>query len=222
MLLSVLVLASLLIFSMSASASDDSTEAQGVVDKAKAAFNDFMADSNYSWLQQHIKDAEGLLIFPQIIKGGFFLGGSGGTGVLVVRDKKSGEWSQPAFYTAGSVTIGLQIGGEAAEVVVLIMERSALDSLFTSSVKLGGDASVAVGPVGGGAKEELPATFISFSKSKGLYAGLNLESSVIAVRDSLNKAYYGRSITPLEIIVEKKASNQGSAELLAALKRGVK
>ena len=68
----------------------------------------------------------------------------------------------------------------------------------------------------------MPATFISFAKGKGLYAGLNLEGMVVAVRDSLNKAYYGRAITPLEIIVDKKVANPGSAELLAALKRGGK
>jgi lipid-binding SYLF domain-containing protein len=212
----------LLVTGMPAFASEDSTEAQGIVDKAKATFNDFMADPNYSWLREHIKDAKGLLIFPQIIKGGFFVGGSGGTGVLVVRDEKTGDWSQPSFYTAGSVSLGLQIGGEAAGVIVMVMKRSGVDSLFSSALELGGDVSVAIGPVGAGAKGELPATFISFAKGKGLYAGLNLEGTVVAVRDSLNKAYYGRVITPLEIIVEKKVANPGSAELLATLKKGGK
>jgi len=67
------------------------------VDKARVTFNGFMRDNNYGWLHEHLREAKGLLIFPQLIKGGFFLGGSGGTGVLVVRNAKTGDWSEPAF-----------------------------------------------------------------------------------------------------------------------------
>lgn len=219
--LSILVVAQLFTSSMPVSASE-LTEAQGITDRAKATFNDFMADSNYSWLRENLKNAKGVLIFPQIIKGGFFIGGSGGTGVLVVRDEKTGDWSQPAFYTIGSISLGLQIGGEAAEVIMLAMTRNAVDSLLTSSVKLGGDVSIALGPVGAGAKGAITAYYISFAKSKGLYAGLNLDGSVMEVRDSLNTAYYGKKVSPLEIVIEKKVSNPGSAELLAAIKKAVK
>lgn len=219
--IAVLAMAQMFVSGMTAHASE-ATEAQGIVDRAKATFNDIMADSNYSWLRDHLKDSKGLLIFPQIIKGGFFIGGSGGTGVLVVRDEKTGDWSQPAFYTIGSVSLGLQIGGEAAEVIMMVRTRNAVDSLFTSSIKAGGDVSIALGPVGGGAKGAITADIISFAKSKGLYAGLDLDGSVIEVRDALNRGYYGKRVTPLEIVVEKKASNPGAAELLAVLKKTVK
>jgi lipid-binding SYLF domain-containing protein len=178
-----------------------------------------MGDTQYSWFQQHLQDAKGLLIYPQVIKGGFILGGSGGTGVLVVKDPKTHDWSQPAFYTIGSVTFGLQIGGEASQIVVLAMSQKAIDSLLSSSFKLGGDISVALGPVGGGAKENITADFISFAKSKGLYAGINLEGSVVNVRDSLNTAYYGRQVTPADILIRKEVSNEGSNELRATLTR---
>ena len=115
--------------------------------------------------------------------------------MLLVKDKNTGTWSQPAFYTIGSVSFGLQIGGEAAEVVMLIMSSRAVDSLYASSVKLGGDTSIALGPVGAGAKGNVTADFISFAKTKGIYAGLNLEGSVIAVRDKLNQAYYGKRLS---------------------------
>jgi lipid-binding SYLF domain-containing protein len=91
-------------------------------------------------------------VAPSIIKGGFIWGGSGGTGVFLVRNEKTGNWSEPAFYTIGSVTFGLQIGGEASEVVILAMSEKAVDSLLSSSFKLGGDASIALGPIGAGAK----------------------------------------------------------------------
>lgn len=217
------VLATLSIFSTALPArASDLTEAQGLVDRSKATFNDFMADSNYSWLHDHLKEARGLLIFPQVIKGGFFIGGSGGSGLLVVRDPKSGDWSQPAFYTIGSVSFGLQIGGEAAEVIMMVMDQKGIDSLLATSLKLGGSVSIAIGPVGGGAKGTVTADFISFAKSKGLYAGLDLVGSVLDVREGLNRAYYGKKISPLGIVIEKKAANPSSAELLAALKKAGK
>jgi len=193
------------------------SDAQNIVDKAKATFNGFMHDKNYGWFHAHLKDARGLLIYPQVLKAGFILGGSGGTGVLVVRGGK-GDWSEPAFYTIGSVTFGLQIGGEAAEVIVMAMSQKAIDSLLASSFKLGGDTSIALGPVGAGAKGNVTADFISFAKSKGIYAGISLEGAVVDVRDSLNKEYYGKEIRPADIIVKHEVSNKGSEPLRAALR----
>ena len=200
----------------------DEEDAQGIVDKARVTFGEFMRDDNYSWMRDHLKDAKGVLIYPQVLKAGFILGGSGGTGVLLSRDGKTGAWSNPAFYTMGSVSFGLQIGGEAAEVIVMVMTQKAIDSLFTTSVKFGGDTSVAAGPYGAGAKANVTADFISYAKSKGLYAGLNLEGSAVDVREGLNKAYYDKAVTPVQIIVEKKVSNKGSAKLREALKKAAK
>ncbi len=198
-------------------------EVQILVDRARVTFKDFMHDPNFSWLQENLYDAKAVLIFPQTLKGGFIWGGSGGTGVLLVRDERTGNWSQPAFYTMGSVTFGLQIGGEASEILVLAMTRKAVDSLFSSSFKLGGDVSIAVGPVGAGAKAnaDIPnvtADFLSFTKTKGLYGGLNLEGAVIGVRDSLNEAYYGRAVRPVDIVEKHTVANTGSAELRESLK----
>jgi lipid-binding SYLF domain-containing protein len=201
---------------------EDKADAQSIVDKAKITLDTFMRDKNYTWLHENLKNAKGILIYPQVLKAGFILGGSGGTGVFLARDAKSGDWSQPAFYTVGAASLGFQIGGEAAETVILAMTQKAVDSLYTTSVKLGGDTSVAAGPYGAGAKANVTADFIAYSISKGAYAGLNLEGSVVGVRDSLNKAYYGKDVTPVQIIVEKKASNKGSAQLRADLKKSAK
>jgi lipid-binding SYLF domain-containing protein len=183
-----------------------------------------MGNKEFSWLHGFLKNAKGVLIFPQILKAGFFLGGSGGTGVFLVHNEATGTWSEPAFYTVGSVTFGLQIGGEAAEVIMVAMNQKALDSLLSSTVKLGGDASVAIGPVGGGAVGEITipsvkADFVSFTKTKGLYAGLNLNGSVLAVREGLNSAYYGKAVTPKDIIAIKDVGNPGANELRSALKK---
>jgi SH3 domain-containing YSC84-like protein 1 len=209
-------------FSMAKAA--DKAEAQGIVDKSKATLTDILSDSNFYWLQKYIKDAKGVLIFPQVLKGGFFLGGSGGTGVVLVRNRETGSWSEPAFYTVGSVTFGLQIGAEAAEVVMLAMNQKAIDTLLSSTAKLGADASIAIGPIGGGAKGAIAvpavtADFISFARSKGLYAGLNLEGSVLAVRDSLNEAYYGKNVSPKDIIVRRDVRNPGAKALRAVVEK---
>jgi len=200
----------------------DIDDAQDIVDRSRVTFTSMARDKDFSWFKDNLKNAKGFLIYPQVLKAGFILGGSGGTGILVVKNAKTGDWSEPAFYTIGSVSFGLQIGGESAEVIMMVMSQKAVDSLFTSSVKLGGDTSIAVGPVGAGAKGAVTADIISFAKSKGLYAGLNFEGSVLGVRESLNKAYYGKGASPVEIIVEKKVSNKGSEKLRAALKKAVK
>lgn len=196
-------------------------DAQALVARAQATLDAMVRDKYYEYLREGLKNARGVLIFPQVLKAGFIVGGSGGTGVLLVRDRESGEWGQPAFYTMGAVSFGLQIGGEAAEIVMLVNSQRGVESLYANSVKLGGDTSVAAGPVGGGAKgavsANLNADFVSFAKSKGAYAGLNLEGSVLDVRDTLNEAYYGKKISPVDILVKKSVSNAGSAELRAAL-----
>jgi SH3 domain-containing YSC84-like protein 1 len=214
-----MVAVALLISGVTQARADDKADAQALVDKARITFQEFMNDKNYEYLHKNLKNVKGLLIYPQVLKAGFILGGSGGTGVLVVRDAKTGDWSQPAFYTIGSASVGFQIGGEAAELIVMAMTQKAIDSLYTTSVKFGGDTSATAGPYGAGAKANVTADFISYAKSKGLYAGLNLEGYVVDVRESLNKAYYGKAVTPVQIIVEKKASNKGSAGLREALKK---
>ena len=213
----IIILASLILFVLFAApaAAADKQDAEGLVYKARGTLDEFMRNKDFSWLRGHLSQAKGVVIYPQVLKAGFIFGGSGGTGVLLVNDK--GEWSQPAFYNVGSVSFGLQAGGETAEIVMLLWTQKAVDALMTTKAKLGGDTSVAMGPMGGGVKGDVTADFVSFAKSKGLYAGMNLEGSVVDVREGYNKAYYGKEVTPIQIIVEKKAANKQSEELRKAL-----
>src|SRR5678815_3769350 len=129
--------------------------------------------------------AKAVLIFPQILKAGFVLGGSGGTGVLLVRDAK-GDWTGPAFYTMGSASLGFQAGASSAEVVMIVNSQKALDSLYSNKVKLGGDASAAIGPKGVGTGTALNSDFIVYSTVKGAFAGLTVDGTVLDVRGALN------------------------------------
>ena len=186
---------------------------QGLVDKARVTLESFMADKNQSWLMENLNQAKALIIVPSLLKAGFVVGGSGGSGVLIVKDHKTGQWSEPAFYTLGSGTFGFQIGAESAEVIMMVRTQKALDKLFTSSFKLGGDTSMAVGPVGVGAKSNIVADIVSFTRTKGAYAGISLEGSVIKTKDKWNEAYYGKAVSPIDIIVKRSVSNPGSKAL---------
>ena len=198
------------------------SEEQLLVDKARITLESFMSDPNMSYLKEHLKEAKGILIVPSLLKAGFIFGGSGGSGVLIVNDAKKGQWSQPAFYTIGSVSFGLQIGGEAAEVIMMVRTQKAVDALLTTSVKLGGDTSISAGPVGAGAKSNVMADIFSFSRSQGAFAGLALDGSVVATRDEWNAAYYGKPASPVDILVTHSVSNPGSAELRKTVSRFAK
>ncbi|MGO4391719.1 lipid-binding SYLF domain-containing protein [Variovorax sp. M-6] len=207
--------------SLPARAADDA-DAKALVQKAQATVNAFSKSKDFTEFGAALGKARGVLIFPQILKAGFVLGGSGGSGVLMVRDEKTGSWSGPAFYTMGSASFGFQAGASSAEMVMLVHSQKALDSLYTSKVKLGGDASVAVWKSGMGASAALNTDFVAFSMVKGAFAGLAVDGSVIDVRDSLNAAYYGKPVTPLEILAKHEVSSPASAGLRAALKKAAK
>lgn len=222
--LSLALLMASLLAPCTVSAADDG-EQKDLVDKSRMTLNSFLADSNMQWFRDHIKDAKGIFIVPQLLKAAFFFGGEGGSGVFLVKDDKSGEWSQPAFYTMGAGSFGFQFGAQASEVVLLVMSQRGVESLLTSTFKLGGDISVAVGPVGAGVEGStamnLSADMLSFARAKGLFGGISLEGAVIATRDEWNRNYYGKDLRPTDILVKRSVTNPQSADLRAALDRAV-
>ncbi|MBW1787949.1 MAG: lipid-binding SYLF domain-containing protein [Deltaproteobacteria bacterium] len=212
----------LAIFLMAMSAgspmAQEADKAQITVDRARVSFMNFMSDPEMEWFQKNLKNLKGVLIVPSLIKGGFIWGGSGGHGVLLVRDETSGAWSQPVFYSMASVSWGLQIGGSKSEVILAILKQRGLESLYKLSFKLGGDVSVAAGPVGIGAGGKgITADMASFARAKGAYAGIALDGAVIKVSDDRNAAYYGKSVRPTDIIVKQAVGNPGSYKLRQAL-----
>lgn len=185
---------------------------QDIVDGAVTTLNNFSSDPNMTWFQKHIKDAKGVFIVPSLVKAGFVLGGSGGSGVLLSRVDDTSKWSYPAFYTMGSGTFGLQAGVEKAEVVMLVMTEKGMSAMLGNKFQLGADASVAAGPVGVGA-QAATADILQFSRSKGVFGGLTVEGAVIAVRDKWNHAYYGKEVLPVDIL-QKHTVQVAGADLL--------
>ena len=202
------------------------SEEDFLVDKARFTLESFISDPDMQWFRDHMKDARGILIVPQFIKGAFFIGGSGGSGLLVVRDEKTNEWSYPAFFTLGGASIGFQFGGQASEVVLLVMTQKGIDSLMSTTLKLGADASVAVGPVGigveGATAPNLSADLLSFSKAKGLFAGISLEGAAVAARDSLNTSYYKEPTKTIDILVRRNVKNHQADPLLEVVRKATK
>ena len=192
---------------------EEPVKQQLLVDQARIIYKSFMIDKNMAWFREHMHKAKGFLIIPELLKGGFWVGGSGGRGVLVVKDKTTGDWSQPAFYTIGSVSLGIQFGGEKSEIIMMVFTQKGLDRLYASSFKFGGDASIAIGPVGGGAKGDVMTDFVSFVRSKGAFAGMSFEGAYVKANYDWNQAYYGKKVSPVGIIEQKLVSNPGSAEL---------
>lgn len=204
-----------LLFISSFQSSADTVTAESLVDSAENSVNTFTIDPDMKWFRDNMNNAKGVLVVPQLIKGGFIFGGSGGSGVLLVKGDGN-IWSDPAFYTMGSGTVGLQIGVEVSEIILMIMTNRGVDALLNSSFKLGGDISIAAGPIGAGAKAQT-ADILAFSRTKGIYGGVNLEGAVLKVRDDWNHDYYGKRTDPRDILIENSATNSHSDGLRGAV-----
>lgn len=196
------------------------SDQQEIVDKARITFDKLIQSPEFAELPSYVKRAKAIMIFPELIKGGFIIGGEGGSGVLVVRDGNQG-WSHPAFYTLAAGSLGLQIGGQVSEVVLTIMSDKALDAVIDNQMKLGGEVSMAAGPLGKGLEAStttnLEADVYSFAKTAGLFGGVSLEGAGILKRDSWNATYYGTGATPYAIVIERRFSNPNAQPLRDAL-----
>jgi len=189
-------------------------DADNLVVESGKTIENFTADPNLTWFREHIKDAKGLLICSKVVKAGFVFGGSGGRCVFVARDEH-GWWNGPAFYTTGTASVGFQAGVDVAEIVSLAMTQKAVDSLMSSEFKLGGNISATAGPVGAGAGANPSSDFLVYSRSKGLFGGVDVSGAVIKPSADYNKAYYGKPVTPIDIIVKGSAhKEQADATLL--------
>jgi SH3 domain-containing YSC84-like protein 1 len=208
---------------VSPAAAAEDQEARQLVEKARMTFDSFQADSQMGpSLRALVRKAKGVLIYPQVLRGAFILGGAGGNGVFLVRTGENDTWNGPAFYTIGEASFGLQAGADASEVILVALTDRGVTSLLSTSAKLGAKASVAVGPIGAGAEAataNLSVDLVSYTRNKGLYAGVSVDGAVVASRDGLNQSYYGRPATPTEILIEREVSNPQAAGLIAAVAR---
>ena len=200
-----------------ASAGDKRQEATDLVNDAAETISYFAADSAFEPMWSLADQVKAMVIIPQSLRAGFIFGASGGDAIMVARNK-DGTWSQPVFYAIGSFSFGFQAGAEISETVLLVMTERGMEHLLSTSVKLGGDVSIALGPVGGGAKAQT-TDILAFSRSRGLYGGLSLEGAVIKTRKNFNKAYYNADVSTTDVIFRGEVYNPASASLQNAVWR---
>jgi len=172
--------------------------------------------------QDLLDKAECVIVLPSVMKAAFVVGGSYGRGVLTCRSGPDfkGSWSAPAMMALEGGSFGFQIGGQATDFVLLVMNRRGAESILTSKVKLGADASAAAGPKGRDATVAtditMRAEILSYSRSRGLFAGLSLEGSTLRPDNDGNERLYGKGTTAKNIVINSAICSPTSANLLLA------
>src|SRR5271168_4611105 len=170
-----------------------------------------------------LNKAECVIILPSVKKGAFGIGGSYGRGIMICRSGEhyKGKWGAPALYALEGVSIGFQLGGQATDFVLLVMNPKGAESLLYSKVKLGADASAAAGPKGrtaeGATDIVMDAEILSYSRNRGLFAGVSLEGSTLRSDGSANEKLYGQRLSARDIIRDGKVKNPPCAEELVSL-----
>lgn len=186
----------------------DKGDAASQAQKSATVFKEIMATPDKGVPGDILDKAFCVAVFPQVIKAGFIVGGRGGRGVASCRTKTG--WSAPAFFDIKGGSFGLQIGAQATDFVLLFMTDDGLNSLLKNKFEMGADASVAAGPVGrqvGAATDlKLNAQILSYSRSKGLFAGLELKGTVITLDEGDMKGAYGAGVTAEQVLKGAKAA----------------
>jgi len=197
---------------------------QAIVERAATTISDLRHDKEFGTAKQLLRTARAVLIVPRLYKAGFFVGGEGGDGVLLTRTGSG--WSAPAFYGIGSASFGLQIGAQESEMVLFVMSQKALTALMANQFKIGANAGIAVVTLGssveGATTSAAGADIVTWASSSGAYAGISLNGSVIKPSPDHNRGYYGKPVTPRQILAsptgaKPPAGNQSARALQLAL-----
>jgi SH3 domain-containing YSC84-like protein 1 len=170
--------------------------------------------------QNVIDKADCVVVLPSVLKAAFIVGASYGRGVMTCRSGENmrGPWGAPTMMALEGGSFGLQLGGQATDFVLLLMSERSASSILTSKVKLGGDASAAAGPVGRNASAETDVTFraeiLTYSRARGLFAGISLTGSTLRPDNNANESLYGKKLDAKDIVMKGAVPPPPSAQLL--------
>lgn len=196
------------------------SQEQALIDQARSTVEALKVDPSFSNFNSLLRQAKAVVVVPELIKAGLIIGGEGGSGVLLARNAQ-GRWSDPAFYKLGAASIGLQIGAQSSEVVLIVMNNRALDKLLQDRVTLGGDVSVAAGQAGSSLAAQtttnVGADIYAFARNKGLFGGLTLQGGWLVPNQDANQAYYGAGANAHDVVIDQKYSNPGADQLRSSL-----
>lgn len=201
------VLAALLVLSASfPAAAQPAYEEAARIAAATTALQEIMGAEDSAIPSAILGKAEAVAVIPGTVKAGFVVGGMRGKGIISVRGEK-GSWSAPAFLTLTGGSIGLQIGGQATDLVLVISNRKGVETLIRNQFKLGADASVAAGPVGRDAQAatdaQMRAQILSYSRARGVFAGVTINGSTIRQDRDANRRFYGKELDTSQIVFER-------------------
>lgn len=207
----------------SISHADDLLNAQEIVTEAAFTVEKMGEQKDFGqYFTQYIKEAKAVVIVPTMLKGGFFVGGEGGSGVVLARATNN-DWSYPSFVSVGSASIGFQFGGQRSELILLVMTNRGLQAILEDKVQIGGELNGAVGPYGAGTEAStttnLDVDVLSYSVASGAFLGVGIEGTAIVPRESYNSAYYRTNVTPYDIIYNGAVGNPHADTLRATLRR---
>jgi lipid-binding SYLF domain-containing protein len=195
---------------------------QPLVDRAALTVQEMMTQTISQDPRSMLRRAKAVLICPQVFKAGFFVGGEGGSCVLLARSG-NGTWSYPTFYDIASGSFGFQFGIQDSQLLLLIMTERGLNALMDSQVRLGANASVAVASVGGGVQgattAAVGADILAFAEARGLFGGVSLDGGVMSARIDENQAYYGQPLVARQIVLQMQGVNPGADPLREVLTR---
>lgn len=206
------VLAALVVFALGSQVIDAQMAGEALrVANATKVLDEIMSATDKGVPHSIMEAALGIAVFPSLLKGGLVFGAQHGRGILSVRDKKGGGWSSPAFLTITGGSFGAQIGGQAIDLILVIKDQRGLEQLVKNQFKVGADASVAAGPVGREASAatdiQMRAQILSYSRSRGLFAGVTLNGSTIRQDRDANDRFYGMGYRTGQIVFEGLAGS---------------
>jgi lipid-binding SYLF domain-containing protein len=199
-------------------------DAEAIVNKARLVIEEVKNAPDSGPAYDLIRQSAGVAIIPDMFKGGFVIGGSYGKGIVVAR--KDGKWSGPSFVYIGAGSVGLQIGVQITDLILVVIGQNTMESFLRTSFKLGGDVAVAVGPLGAQATAAteilLKGGIYSYSRAKGVFAGISLEGAGLGTEYDLNRAYYQTTSDPKEILYGQIETPESGKKLFEALNLFIK
>ena len=176
------------------------------IDEAITVLQEIMDAPDAAIPRAILDRAVGIAVFPSTVKAGFFLGGQRGRGFIAAKDEETGTWSAPAFLTLTGGSIGLQVGAQSVDVILLIQNRRGLSRLLDNQFKLGGDASAVVGPIGRSLEAstdlQLTAEILSYSRTRGVFAGVTLGGATLRADRDANERFYGERLDSTDIVLD--------------------
>jgi lipid-binding SYLF domain-containing protein len=200
-------------------------EPQTLIDRGTLAVQEMLETGDPAAIEDArgmLRRARAVMVCPQVFRAGFILGGEAGGCALLARDA-AGSWSSPAFYGMASGSFGLQIGIQDMQVLMMILTDRGLSAVMDSQFKFGADLSIAVATIGAGVEGSTTAAagadIVALARSRGLFAGVALEGSLLTSRNAWNREYYGQEVSPRQIVVAMQAHNPGVDPLRAVLMR---